>query len=194
MKYRLLISIVTACFVGYSQMIPSLPEYNIMYMSYNNKVVINKGCNDSIQVIGNGETLVSTQFRVKGVVYSGFLAKPSSPKTYNIVVKGFKKGKLVSSDTTSYKIKPFPFPVILDYTISKSAGGQINVGMIGTPIDITYNVASVSCGNFNGEGNFIPSHALSSNAIGDNVGVSVNAINLETGENTVIRGSLKVVE
>lgn len=66
--------------------------------------------------------------------------------------------------------------------------------MIGTPIDITYNVASVSCGDFNGEGNFIPSHALSSNAIGDNVGVTVNAINLETGENTLIRGVLSVVE
>lgn len=193
MKYCLLISIVTACFVGYSQMIPSLPEYNIMYMSYNNKVVINKGCNDSIQVIGNGETLVPTQFRVKGVVYSGFLAKPRS-QTYNIVVKGFKKGKLVSSDTTSYRIKPFPFPVILDYTISKSLGGQINVGMIGTPIDITYNVTSVSCGDFIGEGNFIPSHALSSNTIGEHIGISVVAIDLETGENTVIRGVLKVVE
>jgi len=193
MKYRLFISIFTAFFVGYSQMIPSLPEYNIMYMSYNNKVVINKGCNDSIQVIGNGETLVPTQFRVKGVVYSGFLANPRS-QTYNIVVKGFKKGKLVSSDTTYYRIKPFPFPVILDYTISKSLGGQINVGIIGTPIDITYNVTSVSCGDFIGEGNFIPSHALSNNAIGDNVGVSVKAINLETGENTVIRGVLKIVE
>jgi len=194
MKSCLLISIVTAYFVGYSQMTPSLPEYNILYMAYNNKVVVNKGCNDSIQVIGNGETLVPTQFRVKGVPYYGFIAKPSSPKTYNIVVKGFKKGKLVSSDTTTYTIKPFPFPVILDYTISKSAGGQITVGMIDTPIDITYNVTSVSCGDFNGEGNFIPSHALSSNAKGDNIGISVNAINLETGENTVIRGVLRVVE
>ena len=194
MKYCLLISIVTACFVSYSQMIPSLPEYNIMYQSYHNKVVINKGCNDSIQVIGNGEILIPTQFRVNGVVYSGFLAKPSLAKTYNIVVRGFKKGKLVSSDTTSYRIKPFPFPVILDYTISKSVGGKITVGIIGTPFDITYNVTSVSCGDFKGEGNFIPSHALSSNTIGDNIGISVVAINLETGENTVIRGSLKVVE
>lgn len=194
MKYCLLISIVTACFVGFSQMIPSLPEYNIMYRSYHNKVVINKGCNDSIQVIGNGEILIPTQFRVNGVVYSGYLAKPSSPITYNIVVRGFKKGKLVSSDTTSYKIKPFPVPVILDGTISKSAGGRINLGMIGTPIDIAYNVTSVSCGDFIGEGNFIPSHALSSNTIGDNIGISVNAINLGTGENTVIRGTLKVVD
>jgi hypothetical protein len=31
-------------------------------------------------------------------------------------------------------------------------------------------------------------------SIGDNIGISVVAINLETGENTVIRGSLKVVE
>mgnify|MGYP003340778251 CR=1 FL=1 len=182
-------------FIGFailSQTSIELPEYNILYMSYSNKLIINGGCWDSIVVKNNGVPLEKSQYEGNHV----YVIRPHKPGSEQIIVQGFKNGNMVESDTNNYKVKPFPAPVLYTNIISKSAGALVHAGLDSScPLDISFTVQGGELSV--GEGipfseNRIPGNMISKIKVGQNVGVLCRVTNNDTGITEVIRGVLTV--
>jgi len=179
-------------FIGYaiySQTSIELPEYNILYMSYSNKLIINGGCWDSIVVKNNGVPLEKSDYEGKQV----YIIRPQNLEE-QIIVQGFKNGNMVESDTNNYRVKPFPFPVLLTSTISKTSGAVLNAGLDpSSPLNITYTIKGGNIGDsiaFNG--NRIGGNAVSKIKVGEKIGVTISITNNETGITQQIMGVLTV--
>jgi hypothetical protein len=179
-------------FIGYaiySQTSIELPEYNILYMSYSNKLIINGGCWDSIVVKNNGVPLEKSDYEGRQV----YIIRPQNWQE-QIIVQGFKNGNMVESDTNNYRVKPFPFPVLFTSTISKTAGAVLNAGLDpSSPLNITYTIKGGNIGDgiaFNG--NRIGGNAVSKIKVGEKIGVTISITNNETGITQQIMGVLTV--
>jgi GldM C-terminal domain len=182
-------------FIGYaiySQTSIELPEYNILYMSYSNKLIINGGCWDSIVVKNNGVPLEKSQYEGNQV----YLIRPQKSGLEQIIVQGYKNGNIVESDTNNYKVKPFPAPVLYTNIISKSAGALVNAGLDPScPLAISYSVqgGEILVGEeIPFSGNRIPGNLVSKIKVGQNVGIICRITNNETGITEMIRGVLTV--
>jgi len=179
-------------FIGFailSQTSIELPEYNILYMSYSNKLIINGGCWDSIVVKNNGVPLEKSQYKETQV----YVIRPQKSGLEQIIVQGYKNGNMVESDTNNYKVKPFPAPVLYTNIISKSAGALINAGLDPScPLNISYSVQGGELEGIPFSENRIPGNMISKIKVGQNVGVLCRVTNNETGITEVIRGVLTV--
>lgn len=193
----LIIFIFSVPFV-YSQSIPSLPEYSILYRGYKNKIVVEKGCHDSIQVNSDNGFLEKSEFVVNGKQYSGYLYQPYIKNIDIIITKGFKSGKLVSTDSTFYRVKPFPSPKLISKQISKSVGVRLLVSL-GPECPIGGVTFDIRGGELQSGGgiafveSIIPGEAVSRLEIGKIVGVTLSVTNSSTGLNELISGNLEVV-
>jgi len=179
-------------FIGYaiySQTSIELPEYNILYMSYSNKLIINGGCWDSIVVKNNGVPLEKSDYEGKQV----YIIRPQNLEE-QIIVQGFKNGNMVESDTNNYRVKRFPSPVLFTSTISKTSGAVLNAGLDpSSPLNITYTIKGGNIGDgiaFNG--NRIGGNAVSKIKVGEIIGVTISITNNETGITQQIMGTLIV--
>lgn len=177
-------------FATFSQTSIELPEYNILYMSYSNKLIINGGCWDSIVVKNNGVPLEKSDYEGKQV----YIIRPQKFGLEQIIVQGYKNGNMVESDTNNYRVKPFPFPVLFTSTISKTSGAVLNAGLDpSSPLNITYTINGGNIGDgiaFNG--NRIGGNAVSKIKVGEKIGVTISITNNETGITQQIMGVLTV--
>jgi hypothetical protein len=165
-----------------------MPEFNILYKGYNNKI------------IGVGSGVISYTLNGKSATMVGgrpqFIINPSSLGQTTLTLMGTTKdGQSVKLASNTYDVKLMPRPSVKSKSISKSSGAKILVELLGSPINISFTVlgGEVLVGDgFPFRGDFAPAAAVKSMKSGKSVGVIVQVKNNLTGEVYNVDGSLKV--
>ena len=165
-----------------------MPEFNILYKGYNNKI------------IGVGSGVVSYTLNGKTATMVGgrpqFIINPSALGKTTLTLMGTTKdGQAVKLASNTYDVKLMPRPTIKTSSISKTSGAEITVELLGSPINIPFTVLSgeVSAGDgVTFKGAIIQGASVKSIKSGKNVGVIVRIRNNLTKEEFNVPGSLKV--
>jgi hypothetical protein len=172
-----------------------MPEFNILYRGYGNKIVASASgvVSSDINVSGGSKAASTINGR------KCFIVKPNQGTqkvTISLTGKD-SKGKSVSFGSTTYTVKAFPKPVVTNSTCSKSGGAKIKVALPPeSPIGgINFKVLSVEV--LNGDDGFCPGDVIPAAKVakirpGKSIGIIVSAQNLTTGEKVSIDGNLKV--
>jgi hypothetical protein len=166
-----------------------MPEFNILYRGYGNKIIPSASGVLSTSISAPGCTVTPITHNGK----KGYSVKPGTGmKTVAISLSGKDaKGKSVSFGSTTYTVKSFPKPSIITKTISKS-GGRITVALENSVINANFKVNSVAVEDYSGNSDIIPASAISKIKVGKSVLVIATATNLLTGEKVEVPGGLKV--
>jgi len=169
-----------------------MPEYAILYRSYNNII------------IPSASGVVSTDIMVTNADKSpnpggGFIVKPrQGAQTVEVTLIGKDpKGQNVTFKKSVYKVKPFPKPEIKTQTVSKTSGAKVTVGLSAdSPLKSpAFEVVAVEVlGVDNGicSGANIPGNVVAKLKAGKGIGIAVTVKNPMTGSTDIIPGSLKV--
>ena len=163
-----------------------MPEFNILYQGYNNKI------------IGVGSGVVSYTLNGKAATMVGgrpqFIINPSTLGTTTLTLMGTTKdGAPVKLASNTYKVKQMPKPTVATTSYNKQAGTQIQLN--GTdPITIPYSIVSIQV--LDGEdlvyqGDRVPKNATKKGA-GKNLGVLITIKNGLTGKPSTINGNLLI--
>ncbi|MFY7943658.1 MAG: hypothetical protein ACOVNZ_03715, partial [Crocinitomicaceae bacterium] len=167
-----------------------MPEFNILYRGYGNKIIPSASGVLSTSISAPGCTVTPITHNGK----KGFAVKPGAgTRTVAISLSGKDaKGKSVSFGSTSYTVKSFPKPAVTTKSISKG-GGRIQVALENSPINANFKIKSITVGDdFSGSGDVIPASALAKTKVGKSVTVVITAVNLLTNESVDLTGALKV--
>ena len=168
-----------------------IPEYNILYVGYNN-FIVPAGISEITVSASNCSVSRGTKDGRKG-----FYVRPSSKGFVSIQVTGKDTdGNVFSCGDFEYIAKPFPSPVILTKTISGLTGGSIRVGMHeSSPLSANFSITDgvilgIDDGAF--KGNIIPSEKLRSFRRGTSIGILLTVKNELTGIKENISGAIKL--
>jgi gliding motility-associated protein GldM len=167
-----------------------MPEFNILYRGYGNKIIASASGVVSTNISAPGCSVTPTTINGR----KGFAVKPGpGARDVNISLTGKDaKGKTVSFGSTKYSVKSFPKPALTTRSISKG-GGRVQVALENSPINATFTIKTISVGDdYSGAGSIVPSSALAKTKVGKNVSVVVSAVNSLTGEIVDVTGALKV--
>ena len=165
-----------------------MPEFNILYKGYNNKI------------IGVGSGVVSYTLNGRSATMVGgrpqFIINPSALGQTTLTLMGTTKdGQSVKLASNTYDVRLMPRPSVKSKSISKSSGAKILVELLGSPINISFTVLGGEVLVGDGvpfRGDFAPAAAVKSMKSGKSVGVIVQVKNNLTGEVYNVDGSLKV--
>ena len=165
-----------------------MPEFNILYKGYNNKI------------IGVGSGVVSYTLNGKTATMVGgrpqFIINPSTLGKTTLTLMGTTKdGQAVKLASNTYDVKLMPRPTVKTKSISKTSGAKISVELLGSPINIGFTIlgGEVLAGDgvaFTGD--IAPGGTVKAVKSGKSVGVIVRIKNNLTGEVFNVDGSLKV--
>lgn len=157
-----------------------MPEYNVLYQGHNNIIVpVASGVISTSLSAGSPTTWKGRK---------AYIVKTSSATgTTSISFSGKdSKGNTINFGSTTYQNKPFPKGDITTKTISKGAGGTIEVSLPQDAlVSATFSVLSIEVAN--GEdnnvfsGNKIPKTALTKFRIGKSIGIKAVIKNNATG-------------
>ena len=168
-----------------------LPEFNILYVGYNNFIVPSGCLNPTIEATGCEVSRVTKNGR------SGFNVRPNARGPISIRISGKDaNGNAVSFGPFQYLARSFPSPVIRTNTINKATGGKIQVGMPdSSPINATFTVLNgeilgVDGGAFSGDR--VTADKLKTFKKGSRVGISLTVKNNLTGMKSNIDGSILI--
>jgi hypothetical protein len=175
----------------------SLPELNVLYTDWDNKVVaVASGVlSTSITASGGAKVTPSTINGQKGFI----VRVPATSREVNISLSGKDaKGKSVSFGSSKYKVKPFPKPRLTIDQISKSSNTRMRVSLgPDSPLgDIEFEVTggAITIGpdrtNFNGP--LVPSSLLAKAKVGRDVTVSIDCKRKGSSKPIRIKGALEV--
>lgn len=168
-----------------------IPEYNILYLNYNNFIVpIARNFSDILLTSENASISKGTK---NG--RSGFFIRPTKKGIIDIKLFGINEdGEKINCGNFDYIVKPFPSPVILTKTISKLTGGRLLVGMHeSSPLIANFSISDgVILGIDNGsfEGNRISSDKLKSFRSGSSIRIQLTIKNELTGSMEMIQGTV----
>jgi hypothetical protein len=129
MKKLLLAFTLLLSVISFSQLTPVVLEHDFLYQAYPNKLLINLGCFDSIQVKKDDVLLPKTMLNINGVDQAGYVVFTSFSQPVKIILSAYSKGFITSVDTTNYRIKPLPNAIIVSSSISKTTGARIQVSL-----------------------------------------------------------------
>lgn len=177
------------------QSIISQPEYRVLYRNYDNKVIVTSGSGKVTGVQAEGANL--TPQKINGE--NGFIIRPIGTNYSKIITTIRDENNKEHRDTTIFKVRPFPSPIITTSAISKSAGAKINVSL---PTDsflggIDFEVKAIELLAIRDgaiDGNIIKESLLTSVKVGETIGIIVFAKNNYTGQMMTINGSLVVTD
>jgi hypothetical protein len=197
MKKLLLAFSVLFSVTSFSQLNPVILEHDFLYQAYPNKLLINPGCFDSIQVKKNDVLLPKDTVNVNGVDRVGYIVHTSFPIPVKIVVSGFNNGQIAAVDTAYYKIKPLPDVIILNQSISKTTGAQLQVSLPleYTHLSCTYSILSGEIGDEDSmpfSGNKITPNMISKLKPGKMVSVKLVVRNNSNNHMNLIEGLLEI--
>jgi hypothetical protein len=198
MKKLLLAFTLLFTVTSFGQFTPVILEHDFLYQAYPNKLLINPGCFDSIQVKKDDVLLQKATVNVNGVDRVGYIVYTSFSMPVKIVVSGYTNGQIASVDTAYYKIKPLPNEIILNPSISKTTGAQLHVSLppACTNLSCTYTILS---GELGGEdsmpfsGNTITPNMISKLKPGKKVAVTLAVRNNGNNQVNLIEGLLEIV-
>ena len=125
----------------------AMPEYNILYQGYKNKVC--PASKDGLVLTPIAKNASIEEFEVTGGI-KGFNIVP---KELGKLVVNFpvaiQNGKIIGTDSIEYFVRPIPDPVVLTSSVSKVSGSRIVVGQnAGSTISISYNRLLASSESF----------------------------------------------
>lgn len=170
-----------------------MPEFNIMYRGYGNKIIPSAAGVISTDIIVSGAS--KTPVTING--RKGFAVTPTtgSKKVEVTLVGKDAKGNNVQFGKTVYDVKAFPKPVVTNSSISKTGGAKIKVALTDSPMKADFKVISVDV--LNGDdgfcsGDIIPAAKVARIKTGKKVGIIVTYQNMVTGAKETIDQSLVV--
>jgi hypothetical protein len=175
----------------------SLPELNVLYTDWDNKVVAVASGVLSTSISAPGAQVVPTT--IKG--QKGFIVKVSpSQKEVNISLSGKDaKGKSISFGSTKYKVKPFPKPRLTIDKISKSSNTRMRVSLgPDSPLgdiefDVTGGAITIGPDRIPFNGPLVPSSLMAKAKVGRDVVVSIDCKRKGSNKPIFIKGGLEVI-
>jgi hypothetical protein len=161
----------------------TLPEMQVLYRNYPNKIIPNVPCGQTPDLVVNGATAQKASWTDQfGQIQEGYnlLVQPTV-RTVQIQINGLDaNGALVSSAQQAFQVKAFPAASILNGKISKTTGMRVGVGF-GPDCPFTgvaFEVIGGSIGANNEytffNGDVIPASAVSKTKVGQNVVIEVS--------------------
>lgn len=183
----------------------SLPEMQILYRGYDNKIIPNIPCGQQLELFVEGATFQKASWSDdQGQNQVGYTLRVNG-STRNVVVKvnGLdEKGNVLSSSSQIFIVKPFPAAHIQNDRISKTSGMRAIVGLGPdcpfTGISFEVIGGSITFGNqeLTFIGSIIPSSLLEGTKPGQKVALTVsynsNSENIDIGQR-VCHSILEVV-
>ena len=164
-----------------------MPEYNILYQGYNNKI------------IGVGSGVVSYTLNGQSPTIVGgrpqFIINPSSLGDTTLTLMGTNKdGTFVKLASNTYYVKRMPMPSIASTSYSISGGARIVLSST-DPINLPYSIVSVVViegEDYVYQGDRIPQNATNKNS-GEFMDIIVTIKNGLSGTQSIINGTLKII-
>ena len=176
------------------------PELAVMYLGYDN-FIVPMISDETASVSVTGGTCTASSRTVNGIQYKGYLVRPTSGVSFvTLALSGkSKNGTVKNYGQFKYKVKPFPMPQLENYTISKSIGSKLTVGLgADSPLDASFEVlgGSITIGDeeFLFNGNNVPASALQKAEIDLNIAIYLNYKRTGSEGVSIIQGVVKVVE
>lgn len=142
MKNMLLACTFLLSVISFGQLTPVVLEHDFLYQAYPNKLLINLGCFDSIQVKMDNLLLPKTVLNVYGVDQAGYIVYTSYSEPVKLILSAYSNGVIASIDSINYRIKPLPDPIIVNSSISKATGVRLQVSLppLNESISCTYTI------------------------------------------------------
>lgn len=174
----------------------SLPELNVLYTEWDNKVIAVAAGVLSTSIAAPGAQV--SQSTING--QKGFIVRvPPSLREVNISLSGKDaNGKSVSFGSTKYKVKPFPKPRLNIGEISKSSNTRMRVSLgPDSPLgdiefDVTGGAITVGPDRMPFNGALVPSALLAKAKVGRDVAVFLQCKRKGSTKIIPIKGSLEV--
>ncbi|MBP5994630.1 MAG: hypothetical protein KA736_02930 [Crocinitomicaceae bacterium] len=175
------------------------PDFALMYRGYPNKLVPMISSDETASISVSGGTCTRSTWTVNDVQYNGYIVNPTGTQVTITLTGKSKNGKVKNYGTFNYKVKPFPMPQLENYTISKSIGSKLTVGLgADCPLFASYEIigGDLTIGDevIPFSGNNVPASALQKAAIDMNIAISLTYKRTGSESASIIQGVLKVVE
>ncbi len=177
------------------------PEYAIMYLGYENFIVPMISSDETASVAVTGGACRATTRSVNNIQHKGYIVTPTSGGSFvTLTLTGkSKNGTVKNYGTFNYKVKPFPMPQLENYTISKSTGARLSIGLgADCPLDASFEIlgGSISTGDEDimFSGSIVPASALEKAKTDTNIAVSLNYKRTGSSNVSIIQGVVKVVD
>lgn len=172
-----------------------MPEYQVLYRGYDNKIVPSASGVVTYDISVSG--CAKQPFTLNGK--KGYILKPGSGvKSVTVSLSGKDlKGKSVPFGSWTYAVKPFPNPEIKTSSVSKGSGAKITVGLpadspLKSPAFQVMAVEVLGVDNGQCAGANIPGTTVAKLKAGKSIGINVTVKNPLTGSTVIIPGALKV--
>ena len=172
-----------------------MPEYQVLYRGYDNKIVPSASGVVTYDISVSGCGKIPTTVNGK----KGYILKPGSGvKSISVSLTGKDlKGKSVPFGSWTYAVKPFPKPEIKTTIVSKSSGAKVTVGLpadspLKSPAFQVMGVEVLGVDNGQCSGANIPGNLVSKLKAGKSIGINVTVKNPLTGSTDIIAAALKV--
>jgi hypothetical protein len=154
------------------------PELTVLYLGYPNKIVPTVPNGETCIVSIDNGTITPSQFSIDGIHYNGYIVKPNRVGRFYITVSGKNKnGKIKNYGSFTYMVKMLPNPNLYEYSVSKSMGGNISIGLGDSPLAIAYTVkgGTITIGeeSYKFEGSRISSSLLEKAEVDKNIVIEV---------------------
>jgi hypothetical protein len=157
-----------------------MPELQVLYTNYNNKITILNADADSLVLEGYTPERITKQGNVKYVEFNIQIGRGDSLwdenydyKTEKYTLKGtfYKGGRILNKEQWHFKIKDLPWPDVFTTSISKTLGTRLNCASeYNCPLDLSYSIINWNVmGSSSGEGAIIPSSAVETFNIGQTI-------------------------
>jgi len=184
MKAILIIVTVLSLLSMRAQSLVSLPELQVLYTNYDNKITILNAEADSLILEGYTQEKITKQGNLKYVEFNIRVSRGDSLwdenydyKTGKFTLHGtfYKGGKVLNKEKWEFKIKELPWPEVFTINVSKTVGAKlICVSPYDCPLDLSFSIVHWNIpASFGGKGDVIPSSAVEKFKIGQTIMVFI---------------------
>ena len=153
------------------------PEFNVLFMGYDNLIIPKIPSNEEIILDIDGATAVKAS---RPGEENGYYIRPNSSKSVSIKLSGKdKKGTIKEYGNFNYMVKEFPLAELQTLEISKVAGAKLKVGMdASSPLTANFHITGgeiiLENESINFNGDVISPTLIEKAKTGTNVKIKVN--------------------
>jgi hypothetical protein len=174
-----LLSILFSTGIYAQYVVIAQPEFNVLFMGYDNLIIPKIPTNEEIILDIDGATAVKAS---RPSEEHGYYIRPNSSKSVSIKLSGKdKKGTIKEYGTFNYIVKDFPLAELQTLEISKVAGVKLKVGMdASSPLTANFHITGgeiiLENESINFIGDIISPSLIEKAKTGTNVSIKVNYI------------------
>ncbi len=161
----------------------TLPEMQVLYRNYQNKIIPNVPCGQTLDLVIEGATAQKVSWTDQfGQIQEGYnLMVQANVRTVQIQINGLDpNGNIISSTQQTFQVRAFPAASILNGKISKTTGMRVGVGFgpdcpfTGVAFEVIGGSIGANNENTFFNGDVIPASAVSKTKVGQNVVIEVS--------------------